>query len=119
MRMRTKVSFVTVVGAGALLLCALAVIFTLRAQTAYASIRPPHGEDHPRVEVSLLDTTVAPGEYLQFGVLFHDIPCVQGTDPGNDENVCNYEDKFPMTSVTSTNCSKVPTSRSHSSATRW
>ena len=44
MRMRTKLPIVTMVGAGALLLYALAVIFTLRGQTAYASVRPPHGD---------------------------------------------------------------------------
>ena len=38
MRMRTKVSIVTVVGAGALLLCALAAIIAFRAQVANASI---------------------------------------------------------------------------------
>ncbi len=46
MRMRTKLPIVTLVGAGALLLAALAVIFTLRAQTAYA-------QNGPTVEIDL------------------------------------------------------------------
>ena len=53
MRMRTKLSIVTVVGAGALLLCALAVIIAFRAQTAYASINPPHGTRTVRMWRSL------------------------------------------------------------------
>ena len=44
MRMRTRLSIVTLVGAGALLLIALAVISASRAQTAYASNpTDPHG----------------------------------------------------------------------------
>ena len=54
MRMQTKLSIVTVVGAGAFLLCALAVIFTLRAQTAYA-------QDAPYVSVSLGEDTLPQG----------------------------------------------------------
>ena len=91
MRMRTKVLIVTLVGAGALLLIVLALILTLRAQTAYASIRPPHRNAHgPYVEVSLVDTTVAPGEYLSFGALFHGLLCSSRAD----QSKCNYKDRF-------------------------
>ena len=45
MRMRTKLSIITLVGAGALLLCALAAIIAFRAQVANASINPPHPDD--------------------------------------------------------------------------
>ena len=47
MRMRTKVSIVTVVGAGVLLLAALAVIFAFRTQVAYAQ------SDEPDVVIDL------------------------------------------------------------------
>ena len=77
MRMRSKVSIVTMVGAGALLLCALAAIIAFRAQVANASINPPHPDSHGSyVEVALVNTTVAPGEYLRFGALFHGMPCL-------------------------------------------
>ena len=46
MRMRTKVPVVTLVGVGALLLAALAVIFAPRAQTVYA-------QGPPSVEINL------------------------------------------------------------------
>ncbi len=89
MRMRTKLSIVAVIGAGALLLCVLAVIFTLHTHTAYASSQPPDGAPHdPYVEVSLVNTTVVPGEYLDVGVLFHSLPC------SNPDDGCNYEDNF-------------------------
>ena len=47
MRMRTKLPIVALVGAGALLLAALAVFFTLRAQTVYAQ------DPEPSVEIDL------------------------------------------------------------------
>ena len=90
MRMRTKVSIVTMVGTGALLLCALAAIIAFRSQVANASVNPPHGDHGPYVEIALLDTTVAPGEYLSFGALFHGMPCQEHSD----QSLCNYEDKF-------------------------
>ena len=46
MRMQTKLPIVALVGAGALLLAALAVFFTLRSQTAFA-------QDSPSVEIDL------------------------------------------------------------------
>ena len=48
------------------------------------------------VEVSLVETTVAPGEYLSFGALFHGLPCVpiRDLDNGHDRNLCNYQDDF-------------------------
>ena len=46
MQMRTKLPIVFLVGAGTLLLVALAVIFTFRAQTAFA-------QDGPLVEINL------------------------------------------------------------------
>ena len=49
MRMRTKVPVVTLVGVGALLLAALAVIFAPRAQTAYAQDE----DGTPTVEIDL------------------------------------------------------------------
>ena len=96
MRMRTKVSIVTVVGAGALLLCALAGIIAFRAQVANASINPPHPDSHGSyVEVSLVNTDVAPGEYLHVGTLFHGLPCVPKRDlDNNDLDLCNYKDDF-------------------------
>ena len=45
MRMPTKLSLITLVGAGALLLCVLAAIIAFRAQVANASINPPHPDD--------------------------------------------------------------------------
>ena len=48
MRMRTKLPIVTLVGAGALLLVALAVIFTLRSRTAYA-------QSEPRIDISIIE----------------------------------------------------------------
>ena len=94
MQIRTKVSIVTVVGAGALLLCALAAIIAFRSQVANASVNPPHGDHGPYVGVALVDTTVAPGEYLGVGALFHGMPCTQGTGQDNDQGLCNYVDKF-------------------------
>ena len=93
MRMRSKVSIVTMVGAGALLLCALAAIIAFRAQVANASIRPPHGDHGPYVEVALVNTTVAPGEYLRFGALFHGLPCLEHNI--SDKNQCDSLDEFP------------------------
>ena len=62
MRMPTKLSIITLVGAGALLLCVLAAIIAFRAQVANASINPPHPDSHGSyVEVALVDTNVAPG----------------------------------------------------------
>ena len=90
MRMRTKVSIVTMVGTGALLLCALAAIIAFRSQVANASVNPPHGDHGPYVEIALLDTTVAPGEYLSFGALFHGMPCQDHPD----QSLCNYEENF-------------------------
>ena len=92
MRMRSKVSIVTMVGAGALLLCALAAIIAFRAQVANASINPPHPDSHGSyVEVALVNTTAAQGEYLSFGVLFHGmLPC---DDP--DSTGCNSPGGFP------------------------
>ena len=47
--------------------------------------------DHgPYVEIALLDTTVAPGEYLSFGALFHGMPCQEHSD----QSLCNYVDNF-------------------------
>ena len=88
MRMRAKLSIVTLVGAGAILLCVLAAVIALRAQIVNASIRAPHGDAHPYVEVSLMYSTVVKGEYLDFGVLFHDMPC------SNESDGCNYNDTF-------------------------
>ena len=47
MQMRTKLPIAFLVGAGALLLVALAVIFTFRAQTAFAQDPPPSVEIDP------------------------------------------------------------------------
>ena len=94
MRMRSKVSIVTMVGAGALLLCALAAIIAFRAQVANASINPPHPDSHGSyVEVALVNTTVAPGEYLRFGALFHGLPCLEHNI--SDKNQCDSLDEFP------------------------
>ena len=81
MRMPTKLSIITLVGAGALLLCVLAAIIAFRAQVANASINPPHPDSHGSyVEVALVDTNVAPGEYLGVGALFHGMPCSGSCD---------------------------------------
>ena len=87
MQMRTKLPIVFLVGAGALLLAALAVVVAPRAQTAFAQT--------PYIEVSLLDYHVPPGDYLHGGALFRNMPCVQGTQDDNNPNVCNYQDTFP------------------------
>ena len=73
MRMQTKLSIVTVVGAGALLLCALAVIFTLRAQTVYA-------QDPPNVSISIGEATLPQGGTSYLIVGFHNMP----KDPQNN-----------------------------------
>ena len=87
MRMRTRLSIVTLVGAGALLLLiALAVISAPRAQVAHAQSE--------YVEVSLLNDTVSPGDYLEGGALFQNMPCQQGVQNGNNQDVCNYLDRF-------------------------
>ena len=67
MRMQTKLSIVTVVVAGALLLCALAVIFTLRAQTAYA-------EDPPHVSISIGEATLPQGGSTYLFGTFQNLP---------------------------------------------
>ena len=91
MRMQTKLSIVTVVGAVALLLTVLAGVIAPRPQTAYAQNEP---SPVPFISVDLLDYTVPTGEYLYAGFLLRDFPC---TDQDND-NDCDYRDKF--TSVT-------------------
>ena len=72
MRMQTKLSIVTVVGAGALLLCALAVIFTLRAQTAYA-------QDTPSASISLGEFSVRQGDGTMLAATLKNLP----NDPNN------------------------------------
>ena len=67
MRMQTKLSIVTVVGAGAFLLCALAVIFTLRAQTAYA-------QDPPHVSISIGEATLPQGGSTYLFGTFQNLP---------------------------------------------
>ena len=67
MRMQTKLSIVTVVGAGAFLLCALAVIFTLRAQTAYA-------QDPPHVSISIGEATLPQGGSTYLVGTFRNMP---------------------------------------------
>ena len=82
MRMRTKVSIVTVVGAGALLLCALAIIFTLRTQTAYA-------QDPASVAISLGEFTLPQGGSTYLVGTFRNLP----NDPkilGNFHPNLNY-----------------------------
>ena len=67
MRMQTKLSIVTLVGAGAFLLCALAVIFTLRAQTAYA-------QDPPHVSISIGEATLPQGGSTYLVGTFRNMP---------------------------------------------
>ena len=67
MRMQTKLSIVTLVGAGAFLLCALAVIFTLRAQTAYA-------QDAPHVSISIGEATLPQGGSTYLVGTFRNMP---------------------------------------------
>ena len=69
----------------------LAVIFTLRVQTAYAQ--------SPYVEITVVGKQVRPGDYLEVGVLFKSLPCVQYTDGDNHpDGKCDYRDSFPNVS---------------------
>ena len=106
MQIRTKLPIVTMVGAGALLLCALAAIIAFRAQVANASIRPPHGEDRhgPYVEITLDGRNdVAPGENLQFTAFSSTVCPAQRRGESDGCDLPN--DQFAATtSNTSTRC---------------
>ena len=88
MRMRTKVSIVTVVGTGALLLCALAVIIAPRPQTAYAQ------GTEPSVSIALntYNGVVDEGEslYAQYTFGYQSVS-QQGYDSQQDDLLCDKE----------------------------
>jgi len=88
MRMRTKLSIITAVGVGTLLLSVLTASFTFRAQTAYAQEEDVQTGD---VHLSLLSHSVSPGENLFGGYGFTNIPCKDK----NGDGQCSYLDTFP------------------------
>ena len=90
MRMRTKVSNVAVVGAGALLLMALAVIFTPRAQTAYA--QNPTPTPTPRVSISIGEDSLRQGEGTYLVADLHNLP----QDPIDDASFDNLSYRFDL-----------------------
>ena len=89
--MQTKQSIITLVGAGMLLLFALAVIsFVPPAPMIHAFSPSLEGESQPHVGFDTLDDFVAAGEYMNAGLLFANFPCI---DKNNDDT-CDYHDKF-------------------------
>ena len=89
--MQTKQSIITLVGAGMLLLFALAVIsFVPPAPTIHALSPSLEGEGQPRVGFDTLDDWVAAGEYMNAGLLFASFPCIDK----NDDDKCDYNDRF-------------------------
>ena len=67
MRMRTKLSIVSLVGAAALLLLALAAIIAPRTRTALA-------DSHPFVDISIEKTTFRQQESGWLGFTLHNMP---------------------------------------------
>ena len=69
MQMRTKLAIVTVIGAGALLIMTLAVMFTLRFQTAYAQ-----DSSGPSASISFGEDSIRQGAGTYLVVVLQHLP---------------------------------------------
>ena len=79
------------VGAGILLLFALAVIsFVPPAPTIHALAPSSQDAPQPHVGFDTLDDWVAAGEYMNAGLLFANFPCIDK----DDNDTCDYNDRF-------------------------
>ena len=79
------------VGAGILLLFALAVIsFVPPAPTIHALAPSSQDAPQPHVGFDTLDDWVAAGEYMNAGLLFANFPCIDK----DDNDTCDYNGRF-------------------------
>ena len=89
--MQSKQTIITLVGAGMLLLFALAVIsFVPPAPTIHALAPSLQDDPQPHVGFDTLDDSVPAGEYAYAGLLFASFPCIDK----NDDDECDYNDRF-------------------------